>query len=154
MLVVRYKQKLDIPEEMQTKPIGLWLAKMKQRWQISGALRAPINDIQIVGCGLCILGALCEAFIETAPEAKDMNAAWESTYYFAWDHAGERKKEKQWLPEPVATWWDRHHSDVVTAEQLTKMAPVMNDYCSWSFDKFSALIATKFGFDLIMVKAG
>lgn len=147
-----YKEKIDIPEEMQSKPIGLWLAKMKQRWQIRGALRAPIRDPQIMGCGLCILGALCEAFIENAPEAKEMNAAWERTYYFAWNEAGERKAEKEQLPAPVVAWWNRHHGHVVTADELSKMVPVMNDYCSWTFSKFSVLIATRFGYSMEMVE--
>ena len=139
------KQMVLIPDELQSKPLGLWIDKMKHRWQIRGRLRAPNRDIQIMGCGLCILGALCEAFIENAPEAKEINAAWENTYYFGWDEAGEHKREGERLPPPVAAWWDRHHGHIVKAKELSEMAPILNDRCNWSFEQYSLLIAARFG---------
>ena len=136
-----------LPVDLAGAPVGLLIKMLAGRWQVRGALRRPINDIQIVGCGFCILGALCEAWRET-PEAEAVSARW-ADGQLEWMEDGEKvlsdQKGPDFLPKPVAEWWDKNHQSVLSSQDLNKLAPIANDHRGWNFDQFSVLLATRFG---------
>lgn len=137
--------------DLAEAPMGRFVNMLSRRWQRSGALRRSMNDPQIMGCGFCILGVLCEAWMETV-EAQEMEAKWEGMH-LTWQEGGVKQRSNHegpdFLPGPVARWWDRSHQSVVSSEELNKLAPVANDHRHWSFDQFSVLLATRFGVSLI-----
>ena len=147
-MALRAKDVLSkLPVDLAGAPLGLFINMLTRRWQVRGALRRPINDPQIFGYGLCILGALCEAWREI-PEADAVSARW-AGWKLEWMEDGEKLLSNptgpDFLPKPVAEWWDKNHHSVLSSEDLNKLAPIANDYSGWNFDQFSVLLATRFG---------
>ena len=93
-------------------PIQLWLEALEKPlfWSVRGRLRGHVKDSQITGCGFCILGVLCELFIQHAPEAKKIKAHWDGEV-FVWT-TDKEYRERQNIPTPVLAWWNRHHATI------------------------------------------
>lgn len=115
-------------------PLLLWIDALENRyWSISGRLRGPVNDPQIMGYGYCALGVLCDLFLKNAPEeAAKVKARWDDCD-FVWEVNGlqRRQSRENAVPEPVNAWWKKSH-----AMDLTEII-TFNDVLYRSFNELS-----------------